>query len=87
MVFGGVWQAVGMENEPNPNCGRRAAPAWGTQHVSEDKKTIEIAVAVPSIGVLSEPEKAEEGLAGKVKEPRRRTWARLRCRHGARKAS
>ena len=86
MVCGGVWHAVGMDSEPSPERGRGVAPASGTQQVSEDKKTIEIADAVPSVRALEEPQKPKEGLAGKEKEPRRRTWARPRWRHGVGKA-
>ena len=44
-----------MDSEPSPERGRGEAPASGTQQVSEKKKTIEVAVAVPSIRAPEEP--------------------------------
>ena len=82
MVCGGVRQAVGMDSERRPERGGGAAPASRTQSVSEKKTTIKVAVAVPSIRALKEPKEPKEGLSGEEKEPRQRTWAGPRRRHG-----
>ena len=66
---------------------KRGGIGLRTQQVSEKKKMIQIKVAVPLIGALEEPQKPEEGLAGKDKEPRRRMWARPRWWYGLGKAS
>ena len=79
VICGGIWQTLGRDGEVCPERG------WGEAHVSRAKpvsETVEalmIAIEVPSVGALHDP---EARFTGMEKNTRRGPWARPRWGYG-----